>query len=76
MTREMKFKRVIFYLTVFFFFLSPFVFENVVDNGLTDSTMVYYSILITLIFATVTIFWGCTKKEFEKITGMDIFNEE
>lgn len=76
MTREMKFKRVIFYLTIFFFFLSPFVFENVVDNGLTDSTMVYYSILITLIFATVTIFWGCTKKEFEKITGMDIFNEE
>ena len=51
-------------------------FENVVDHGVTDGTIVYYSILITFIFATVAKFWGCTKKEFEEITGMDIFNEE
>ena len=76
MTREMKIKRILFYLTVFFFFLSPFTFENVVDNGLTDSAMVYYSILITLIFATVASFWGCTKKEFEKIIGINLFEEE
>lgn len=76
MTREMKFKRVLFYLTVFFFFLSPFVFENVVDNGLTQGATVYYSILITFIFATVVSFWGCTKKEFEEITGIDFFSEK
>lgn len=76
MTREMKIKRALFYLTVFFFCLSPFAFEKVIDNGLTQGTMVYYSLLIAFIFATVVKFWGCTKKEFEEITGMDIFNEE
>lgn len=76
MTREQLTKRVLFYLTAFFFFLSPFVFENVVDNGLTQGATVYYSILITSIFATVVSFWGCTKKEFEEITGIDFFSEE
>lgn len=76
MTREMKTKKVLFYLTAFFFFLSPFVFEGVVDNGLTQDSIVYYSILITFIFVTVASFWGCTKKEFEEITGIDIFNEK
>ena len=76
MTREMKFKRVLFYCTAILFFVSPFAFENFVDNGLTDGTIVYYSILIAFIFATVVKFWGCTKKEFEEITGMDIFKEE
>lgn len=76
MTREMKFKRVLFYCTAILFFVSPFAFENVVDNGVTDGTIVYYSILIAFIFATAVKFWGCTKKEFEEITGMDIFNEE
>lgn len=76
MTREMKFKRVLFYCTVILFFVSPSAFENVVDNGLTDSAMVYYSILIAFILATVVKFWGCTKKEFEEITGMDIFSEK
>jgi hypothetical protein len=76
MTREQLTKRVLFYLTVFFFFLSPFVFENVVDNGLTQGAIVYYSILITFIFATVVSFWGCTKKEIEEITGIDFFSEK
>ena len=76
MTQEMKFKRVLFYCTVILFFVSPFAFENFVDNGLTDGTIVYYSILIAFIFATVVKFWGCTKKEFEDITGMDIFSEK
>lgn len=76
MTREMKTKRVLFYCTMFLLFLSPFAFETVVDNGLTDSIMVYYSILIAFVFTTVVSFWGCTKKEFEEITGMDIFKEE
>jgi hypothetical protein len=76
MTREMKFKRVLFYCTAILFFVSPFAFENVVDNGLTDGTIVYYSILITFIFSTVVSFWGCTKKEFEYITGIDFFNEK
>lgn len=76
MTREQKTKRVLFYCTAILFFVSPFAFENVVDNGLTDGAMVYYSIFITFIFATVASFWGCTKKEFEEITGMDIFSEK
>lgn len=76
MTREMKIKRVLFYCTAILFFVSPFAFENVVDNGLTDGTIFYYSILITFVFATVVSFWGCTKKEFEEITGMNIFDEE
>ena len=76
MTREMKIKRVLFYCTVILFFVSPFAFENVVDNGLTDGAMVYYSILITFIFVTVASFWGCTKKEFEEITGLSIFEEK
>lgn len=76
MTREQLIKRVLFYLTVFFFVLSPFVFENVVDNGLTQGATVYYSILITFVFATVVSFWGCTKKEFEEITGIDFFSEK
>lgn len=76
MTREMKFKRVLFYCTAILVFVSPFAFENVVDNGFTDSAMVYYSILIAFVFATVAKFWGCTKKEFEEITGMDIFKDE
>lgn len=75
MTREQLIKRVLFYLTVFFFVLNPFVFENVVDNGLTQGTTVYYSILITFIFTTVVSFWGCTKKEFKEITGINIFEE-
>lgn len=76
MTREMKFKRVLFYCTVILFFVSPFAFENVVDNGLTQGAMVYYSIFITFIFATAVSFWGCTKKEFEEITGLGIFEEK
>ena len=76
MTLVQKTKRVLFYLTVFFFFLSPFVFENVDENGLTQGSTVYYSILITFVFATVVSFWGCTKKEFEEITGMNIFDEK
>lgn len=76
MTREQLTKRVLFYLTVFFLVLSPFTFENIVDNGLTQGAIVYYSILITFIFATVVSFWGCTKKEFEEITGMNIFDEK
>lgn len=76
MTREMKTKRVLFYCTVILFFVSPFVFENVVDNGLTDDTIFYYSTLIAFVFATVASFWGCTKKEFEKITGIDFFSEK
>jgi hypothetical protein len=76
MTREMKTKRVLFYCTVILFFVSPFAFENVVDNGLTDGTIFYYSTLITFVFATVASFWGCTKKEFEKITGIDFFSEK
>lgn len=76
MTREMKNKRVLFYCTVILFFVSPFAFENIVDNGLTDGTMFYCSILITFIFATAASFWGCTKKEFKEITGMDVFDEK
>lgn len=76
MTREQLIKRVLFYITVVLFVLDPFFFEGVVDNGLTQGAIVYYSILITFIFAIVMSFWSCTKKEFKEITGMDIFNEE
>lgn len=76
MTREQLTKRVLFYLTVVMFVLFAFVFESIVDNGLTQGAIVYYSILITFIFATVVSFWGCTKKEFEEITGIDFFSEK
>lgn len=76
MTREMKIKRVLFYLTVVMFVLFTFVFEGIVDNGLTKGAIWYISIYFSVAFGTLVSFWGCTKEEFEKITGIDFFSEK
>ena len=72
----MKIKRVLFYLTVVMFVLFTFVFEGIIDNGLTKEAIWYISIYFSVGLSTLISFWGCTKEEFEKITGMDIFKEE
>ena len=76
MTLVQKTKRVLFYLTVVMFVLFAFVFESIVDNGLTQGAIWYISIYFTVALSTVISFWGCTKEEFEKITGIDFFSEK
>ena len=76
MTREMKIKRVLFYLTVVMFVLFTFVFEGIVDHGLTKGAIWYISIYFTVGLSTLVSFWGCTKEEFEKITCIDFFSEK
>ena len=76
MTREMKTKRVLFYLTVIMFVLFAFVFEGIVDNGLTTGAIWYISTYFVVALSTVISFLGCTKKEFKEITGMDIFSDK
>lgn len=76
MTREIKIKRVLFYLTVIMFVLFAFVFEGIVDHGLTQGAINYISIYATVAVSTLISFWGCTKEEFEKITGIDFFSEK
>ena len=72
MTREMKIKRVLFYLTV----ISIILFSFTIDSGIKDSIIAHLSTILVLGSMTVISFWGCTKKEFEEITGMDIFSEK
>lgn len=76
MTLVQKTKRVLFYLTVVMFVLFAFVFESIVDNGLTQGAIWYISTYFTVTLSTVISFWGCTKEEFEKITGIDFFSEK
>lgn len=72
MTREIKTKRVLFFVTVIAIVLLPFTFEaNVMQNIIT-----HVSIVIVLGFASFLTFKDCTKKEFETITGLNIFGEE
>lgn len=72
MTREEKIKRVLFYLTVISIILFPFT----IDGGIKDSIIVHLSIILVLGSMTIISFWGCTKKEFKKITGSDLLEEE
>ena len=76
MTREQLTKRVLFYLTVVMFVLFAFVFESIVDNGLTQGAIWYISTYFTVALSTVISLWGCTKKEFKEITGIDFFSEK
>ena len=76
MTLVQKTKRVLFYLTAVMFVLFAFVFEGIVDNGLTQGAIWYISTLVTVALSTAVSFWGCTKEEFEKITGIDFFSEK
>ena len=76
MTLVQKTKRVLFYLTVVMFVLFAFVFESIVDNGLTPGAIWYISTFFTVALSTVISFLGCTKKEFEEITGIDFFSEK
>jgi preprotein translocase subunit SecE len=75
MTREMKTKRVLFYLTVIMFVMFAFVLDGIIDNGLTQGAIWYIATYLTVALSTVISFWGCTKEEFEKITGIDFFSE-
>jgi hypothetical protein len=75
MTQEMKIKRVLFYLTVVMFVMFAFVLDGIIDNGLTKGAIWYIATYLTVAFSTVISFWGCTKKEFEEITGIDFFSE-
>lgn len=72
MVREMKIKRVLFYLTVISIVLFPFT----VDSGVKDIIITHLSTILVLGSMTVISFWGCTKNEFKNITGMDLFEEE
>lgn len=72
MTREEKIKRVLFYLTVVSIILLPFT----IDGGTKDNIIVHLSTVLVLGSMTVISFWGCTKEEFKKITGSDLFEEE
>lgn len=72
MTREDKIKRVLFYLTVISIVLLPFT----IDGGIKDSIITHMSTILILGGMTVISFWGCTKKEFKNITGLDLFEEE
>ena len=76
MTREMKTKRVLFYLTVIMTVLFVFVFEGIVDNGLTQGAIWYISTYFVVVLSTLISFWDCTKEEFANITGIDFFNEK
>lgn len=72
MTREEKIKRILFYLTVTSIILFPFT----IDGGTKDNIIAHLSTVLVLGSMTVISFWGCTKKEFKKITGSDLFEEE
>lgn len=72
MTREDKIKRVLFYLIVISIVLLPFT----IDGGIKDSIITHMSAILVLGGMTVISFWGCTKKEFKNITGLDLFEEE
>lgn len=76
MTLVQKTKKVLFYLTAVMFVLFAFVFEGIVDNGLTQGAIWYISTFFAIALMTLVSFWGCTKEEFEKITGIDFFNEK
>ena len=76
MTLVQKTKRVLFYLTAVMFVLFAFVFESIVDNGLTQGTIWYISTYFTVGLSTAVSLWGCTKKEFKEITGIDFFSEK
>lgn len=76
MTLVQKTKRILFYLTVVMFALFAFVFEGISDNGLTQEAIWYISIFSIVALSTAISFWGCTKEEFEEITGMDFFSEK
>lgn len=76
MTLVQKTKRVLFYLTVVMTVLFAFVFESIVDNGLTQGAIWYISTYFTVGLSTVVSFWGCTKEEFKEITGIDFFSEK
>ena len=64
-------KRVVFYLTLVVFMLTPFVLEG----GVTKCIINHFSFLAVFGSLTVAALWGCTKKEFTEITGLRVFDE-
>lgn len=68
MTPQMTVKRVLFYVTMVMIILFPFVSESY--NG--EDFVTYTSTMIGIGIFTLISFWGCTKEEFEKITGIDL----
>lgn len=76
MTREMKFKRVLFYVTVVMTVLFAFVFEGIVDNGLTQRAIWYISTYFIVVLGTVISFWDCIKRVIRDITSEVVFEDE
>lgn len=68
MARQTTIKRVLFYLTALMIVLLPTQIEN--------PSMTYFAMLFVFGLATVMSFIGCSKEDFKKITGIDIFTEE
>ena len=71
MTTTQISKRVIFYLTIIAIVLTPFVLEG----GIKECIIRHFSALALFVSLTVAAFWGCTKEEFVKITGLMIIEK-
>ena len=72
MKRVNRNKRVVFYLAVLAVFLLPFA----VESGNTLVIVNCVSAATVCVINAVAALWGCSKKEIEDITGLDIFGEE
>lgn len=72
MTRVNKNKRVVFYLAVLALIILPFAIET------GDTLVIINCISATLICVinAIAALWGCSKKEIESITGLNIFSEK
>ena len=72
MKRVNRNKRVVFYLAVLAVILLPFAVESdntcVIINCVSAATVCVINAVVAL--------WGCSKKEIEDITGLNIFSEE
>lgn len=76
MTLVQKIKRVLFYLTVVMTVLFAFVFEGIVDNGLTQGAIWYISTYFIVVLSTVISFWDYIKKVIKDIMGEVVFEDE
>jgi hypothetical protein len=72
MTRVNKNKRVVFYLAVLALIILPFAIET----GNTLVIINWISTVLICVINAIRALWGCSKKEIESITGLDIFSEK
>ena len=76
MTLVQKTKKALFYVTVIMTVLFAFVFEGIVDNGLTQGAIWYISIYFVVVLGTVISFWDYIKKVVRDIMGEVVFEDE